>query len=357
MFANRILFSMMISCFACSLSGCAWTMLDATAVHNPIQALGGSGKVYIPNRQRPALSGEQITSATPQQLAAFYSPIIVQQFKEVSDKGYRYPHDSDLIGEPFLTPTGKRDPITNIDVSQPTMYALYENGQVAGRLHKQLTYTVWYPRHPRTKNFDIEPGHIDSGVVRITLDDNNRPLLYETVLACGCYHKVFVERRIENAAAAQYGQPEEGKEHSIAKNIPLGFDFEVAGIVDSNYDQPAAPVVFVSSGDHKVLGLHSSSQFQFPDENGQVASYRLADYSELLHLTYGNNGATHSMFNPNNDQQVYGADRFERYIFWVIGTDDAGHPRRNDQILLHFDQARWKDPALFNKYLRLPSGF
>ena len=359
MFAGRIPFPFFFIgiSFACLLPGCSWAMLGATSVDAPLKAVGGNGMVFTLDQQRPNLSGDQIASASLKQLAAFYAPIIVQQFKEMSEEGYAYPHDSDLIGRPYLTPTKNGVPLANIDVVQPTMYAIYENRQVAGRPHTQLTYTAWYPRHPRTKRFDIEPGHIDSGVIRITLDDLNRPMLYETVLACGCYHKVFVERRIENATAAHYGLPEDGKEYSISKNIPMGFDFEVAGIVDTPYDQPTPPVVFISSGEHKVLGLHSSAQFQFPIEKKQLQGYRLADYQELTSLPYGTGGETHSMFNPDNDQQIYGADRMERYIFWVTGTDDAGHPRRNDQILLHFDQAKWMDPALFNKYLRLPPGF
>jgi hypothetical protein len=39
-----------------------------------------------------------------------------------------------------------------------------------------------------------------------------------------------------------------------------------------------------------------------------------------------------------------------------IGTDDAGHPRRDDEILLHFDQSHWKDPDNYQKHLRLPPG-
>ena len=112
-----------------------------------------------------------------------------------------------------------------------------------------------------------------------------------------------------------------------------------------------------TSRSHSIDSTKAYRYLKWPSINNQVVDYRLADYSELKNLPYGNNGNTHSMFNPNNDQQVYGAERLERYIFWVIGTDDAGHPRRNDQILLHFDQSRWKDPALFNHYLRLPPEF
>ncbi len=236
------------------------------------------------------------------------------------------------------------------------MYGIFDRRKIGQRQHVQLTYTVWYPRHPRTKRFDIEPGLVDSGVVRITLDEQNRPLLYETVLACGCYHKVFVEKRVEDLSREYFGPPVGNKQYSVARPIPFQFDFEVAGLVDSPYQTPAPPVVFVSSGEHKVLGLHSSAGLRWPQQDGAVVRYRLADYRELSARPVVHEGQVHSMFDSSDDQQVLGAQRLERFVFAAIGTGDAGHPRRNDKILLHFDQSAWMDPDLFSRYLRIPPG-
>lgn len=338
------------------VAGCAWTMLDQSAVSDPLSAVGGRGSVYVAEH-RPELTAEQLAAATPAQLLAFYAPVYVQQYADKSKQGIAYPHDSDLFGRPYLVRTARGGWSTRIDVSQPVVYGLYQRRKLGQRVHVQLTYTLWYPRHPRTKKVDIEPGNIDSNVVRITLDDQNRPLLYETVLACGCYHKVFAERRVEEASRATWGPPERGKTYSLEKNIPLQFDFEVAGLVDTPLDRPAPPVVFISSGEHKVLGLQSSADLNWEAVRDGVRSYHLADYRELESVPIAGTDRRGSIFNPGNDQQVWGADRAERYIFMWIGTDDAGHPRRNDQILLHFDQSRWMDPQLFWHYLRMPRDF
>lgn len=339
----------------CSLmiSGCAWPMLKQSALNDPLSAVDGTGQIFTSLASRN-ISGGDVAQATDSELLAFYAPVIVQQYKPASEKGYAYEHEVDLFGSPFLErlPNGKLQ--TRIDSKQPTVYGIFDRRKIGRRPHVQLTYTVWYRRHPRTKRFDIEPGLVDSGVVRITLDQQNRPLLYETVLACGCYHKVFVEKRVENASRQYFGPPVDDKEYSVAKSIPFRFDFEVAGLVDTPYEAPAPPVVFVSSGEHKVLGLHSSGSLNWPEQHGAVVSYRLADYRELSALPIANEGKVHSMFNSRNDQQVLGAQRLERFIFAAVGTDDAGHPRRNDQILLHFDQSAWMDPNLFFRYLRLP---
>jgi len=345
--------SLVVGCLF--VSGCAWPMLDRTALKDPVAAVDGNGQVFESTASRE-ISGGDVSQATDSELLAFYAPVYVQQYKSASEKGYAYEHEVDLFGTPFLErlPNGKLQ--TRIDPDQPTVYGIIDRRQIGERNHVQLTYTIWYRRHPRTKRFDIEPGLIDSGVVRITLDDANRPLIYETVLACGCYHKVFVETRLEDACRESFGPPEDGKEYSISKPIPFRFDFEVAGLVDTPEDAPAAPVIFISSGDHKVLGLHSSATLNRPQRDGAVASYRLADYRELEALQVVQEGRTQSMFNSANDQQVLGAQRMERFIFAAFGTDDAGHPRRNEQILLHFDQSKWIDPNLFFKYLRLPPG-
>jgi len=343
----------LLSVFSLTVSGCAWPMLKQTALSDPLGAVEGTGQVFTSATSR-TISSPDIAQASDSELLAFYAPIIVQQYKPASEKGYEYEHEVDLFGSPFLErlPNGKL--LTRIDSNQPSMYGIFHRRRIGQSPHVPLTYTVWYRRHPRTKRFDIEPGLVDSGVVRITLDESNRPLIYETVLACGCYHKVFVEKRLENASRQHFGPPERDKEYSVAKRMPFRFDFEVAGLVDTPYEVPAPPVVFVSSGEHKVLGLHSSAMLNWPQRRGAVVSYRLADYRELSAIPIANEGTTHSMFNSANDQQVLGAQRLERFIFAAVGTDDAGHPRRNDQILLHFDQSAWMDPNLFFRYLRIP---
>jgi len=332
-------------------------MLDRSALVDPIGALGGSGEIYTAAETRPQLSGDRLMQATPDELLAFYAPIYVQQYAEVSSEGFHYEHDSDLFGQPFLVGNSRGGMETKIDVSQPSVYSHYDRRQIGSQSHVQLTYTLWYPRHPRTRRIDIEPGVIDSNVVRITLDERNKPLIYETVLACGCYHKVFVEQRLEEASRASFGPPEHGKKYSIEKNISFGFDFEVAGIVETPDDSPAAPVVFISSGEHKVQGLHSSAGLHWPTDTAAVHKYRLADYEELNSVPIAGSQSSGPVFNGLDDQQVYGAERMERFLFMWIGTDDAGHPRRNDRILLHFDQSAWMDPNLFHHYLRLPPGF
>ncbi len=129
----------------------------------------------------------------------------------------------------------------------------------------------------------------------------------------------------------------------------------MAGVVEEPRDRPGRPVVFIKAGDHKVLGLGSTARLRVPP-GADVRPYELAEYSDLYSLPIEGEGGVAPFFDLNQGGKVYGAQRKERFIFSLIGVDDAGHPRANDQIKMHFDQSTWGDPTIYAKYLRLPDG-
>jgi len=331
-------------------------MVPATAVMAPLESVEGQGTVYSPPSANENWPAAQVAAATSDQLLYYYSPILVQGQGPKPGEKYQWSTEDDSIGKASLSVNEKGLLVTQIDTSQPTVYGFAKQSPLGTASHTQLTYVVWYPRHPRTKIVDVEAAPIDSGVLRITLDQQNQPLFYESVLACGCYHKVFAESWVETSAIQAYGPPERGKHFSLEKNSSMKLDWEVAGLVNTPRDMPTRPVVFVSAGEHRNIGIHSASSFNWAASSNRTRPYRLAPYQELTSVPIAGTVQQASIFNAENDQQVLGADRLEKYIFMWIGTDDAGHPRRDDEILLHFDQAQWNDPANFQNYLRVPPG-
>src|SRR5262249_36839130 len=147
-------------------------------------------------------------------LVAYYAPVFVQQRVNTAAQKYPYPAEYDHIGEARLKREG-RGKLKAFVAGPPKVYAIYRKKCLGGPDHVQLTYTAWYPAHPRMKLFDLEKADIDSCVVRVTLDAGNAPLFFETIAACGCFHKVFVERWIEEAAAQTYGPREKGKKFAV----------------------------------------------------------------------------------------------------------------------------------------------
>ncbi len=329
-----------------------WKMLDQSALENPLKAVGGDAVVFSPAEDK-AVRAEKLAAAAPTELVAYYAPVLIQQRVNTAAQRRPYPPEFDLIGTAQL----KRDPKAGLKAAvggAPAVYAIYQTVAIGGHNRVQLTYTAWYPAHPKMKAFDLEEADIDSCVLRVTLDDRNAPVLFETIAACGCFHKAFVEKWVEDESARQFGAPERGKKFSVERVVKGDVDWEVAGIVDEPRDKPGRPVVFLKAGDHKVLGLGSTARLKVPS-GADTRRYALTDYQDLYALPL-DSGQTAPFFDLGNGGKVRGAERKERFIFSMIGVDSAGQPRANDQIKLHFDQSTWSDPTIYARFLRLPPG-
>jgi hypothetical protein len=328
--------------------------LGQEALEDPIQAVGGDGMLFVPMVDSSPLSRKQLATATPETLAAYYAPIFVQQ-RRAPDQPYPYPPEYDMIGEAHLKheADGK---LKSYVTGQPKVYVIFRKQPIEGADHVQLTYTAWYPAHPRLKKFDLEAADIDSTVLRVTLDADNVPLFYETIMACGCFHKVFVERWIEDAARQVYGAPEQGKTYCVEHAVHNAVEWEVGGLVDEPRDQPRRPVVFLKAGEHKVLGLGSAARLCIPPK-AETYRYEMTSYAELYAVTVDGTGEQAGFFDMENGGKVRGGVRKrEKFLMSFVGVDSAGQPRADDQIKMHFDQSAWGDPTIYGKYLRLPPG-
>jgi hypothetical protein len=332
-----------------------WNMLGEEALEDPIKAVGGDGIVFVPRVDSPALNRKQLASATPETLADYYAPVFVQQRVNSQTLKYPYPPEYDMIGQARLR-YDEKGKLKAYVAGQPKVYAIFKKLQIEGHEHVQITYTAWYPAHPRMKDFDVEKADIDSCVVRVTLDVDNCPLFYETIAACGCFHKVFIEKQIEEAARQTFGAPEKDKKYCVEKMRKDEIDWEVAGLVDEPRDRPRRPVVFLKAGEHKVIGLGSTARLRVPTE-AKTHPYDMAPYSDLYSVAVDSGGRAEPFFDLGNGGKVYGAERKkERFLFTFAGVDSAGQPRADDQIKMHFDQSTWGDPTIYGKYLRLSPG-
>ena len=331
-----------------------WPMLGGEAPEDPIRAVGGDGIVFAPHDADRTENRDQLRSAGPQELVAYYAPVFVQQRVDTAAKRHPYPPEYDEIGEARMRRDDKGK-LKALVAGPPKIYAIYEKRPINGHDYVQLTYTAWYPAHPRMKMIDLEEADIDSCVVRVTLDDDHCPILYETIAACGCFHKVFVEHWLEDEAARSFGVPEKGKKYCVEQTLDDSIDWEVAGIIDEPHDRPRRPVVFIKAGDHKVLGVGSAARLRVPTA-ADTRPYELGDYAELYSLPVADSTDRAPFFDLKQGGKVYGAERKERFIFSLMGVDGAGQPRAVDEIKMHFDQSSWSDPTIYGKYLRLPPG-
>jgi hypothetical protein len=330
-----------------------WHMLGQEAMDDPIQAVGGDGVVFVPGKDDAPLCRKQLAAASPETLVCYYAPVFVQQRIDSHAQRYPYPPEYDLIGTAHLR-RDEKGKLKSYVAGPPTIYAIFRQVSIEGHPHVQLTYTAWYPAHPRMKAIDLEAADVDSCVLRVTLDAENAPLFVETIAACGCFHKVFVQAWIEEAARQTYGPPEPKKHFCVERTVKGSIDWEVGGVIDEPHDKPRRPVVFLKAGDHKVIGVGSAARLRVPP-TAEAHPYELTSYGDLCAVAVDGGGCG-AFFDMDNGGKVRGAQRKEKFLFALAGMDSAGQPRADDQIKMHFDQTNWGDPTIYARYLRLPPG-
>jgi hypothetical protein len=272
------------------------------------------------------------------------APVIVQELQP--------DHlDADRFGLVFLEGQA-RSPTVRVDPEQPAVYAYTTRARLSGAWHDQLVYVWWYPRRPAMTEDDPAAGDIDGSVLRITLDAQGRPAIFEVLGACGCGHLVFVSEGLEQQAALELGGPLPGRSYAVQRGDPGGRRVTVAGIVCGPVSAEVV-AVYVESGFHSVIRL----AFGPPDGDTaalvEQAVYQFRPYDELERLPLGATVA--SMFGA--DGLVHNAGRKEGWLLAPTGMLSAGQPRQRGTQKIHWDADDLDDPDLLDHSLRLPAEF
>jgi len=344
---KRASFSVLLSMLVL-IAGCAATQMVAKRMVNtqpkvalktkdyesPAKIVGGTAEKYTP----------VVSASGDADILSKFAPIVVQGV-EPADKA-TYAADSDRIGQAQLRTEGDGFAAV-IDTQNPALYTSVESVNVHGAQLTQLVYVFWYPRHPVGM---VDKGDIDGGVLRVTLDSQLRPAVYEYVMACGCWHGVFVSENVEAWAQQEFKNAKEaGRTYCVEKNVENADDWKVRDLVKGS----GRPVVFISAGKHQCLAIQTENVVAGLDSlpSKQIA---LRAYAELEHVPVvgGASGQTASMFNP--DGLVWGGRRKgEEKMFSKL--DHGGWPRRLNAMKIHWDQEAFNDDGLLDKFMRMPA--
>lgn len=287
---------------------------------------------------------EQITGDWS--LLEYYAPVIVQENADNPS----YKPTVDRFGQVWLD--GSRDAgITpHVDTKKPTVYAYADRRRIQGVVTRQLVYTLWYPEHPKLHKFDPEAGLMEGWTMRITLNQENRPLLFESVSNCGCYYKVFPTKSLEVWSSKEHPEKLNGKNFHLENSLSGKIDVVLPELVDLSSDPTQKVVLYYSAGKHQLVTIRPISKLSDADNSAAKEYYQLSPYEELENLqldTY-----KHSLFDENG--LVLNADRPECVLLTPSGLFHAGHPRQRNTQMIYFDQADFDDHQLLEKYLRLP---
>lgn len=235
--------------------------------------------------------------------------------------------NDDKIGKPYWDENGKLD----IDTETPITYRFLSYTKLDEEILLQLNYVIWFPARPVTGPLDILGGKLDGITWRVTLNKGGKPLIYDAMHNCGCYHMFFPSPNLERRDIGY-----EGEEPILVPDI----------VQEIKPDQRA--VIHIASSSHYIEGVRLISE-----DKTDYTIYSHADYQELRSLTYGDNRYK-SMFAENGI--VAGTSRKERFILWPMGVMDPGAMRQMGHHAIAFVGKRhFDDPDLIERYFKLIS--
>ena len=226
--------------------------------------------------------------------------------------------DADRIGAPVLDGQGRIE----IDTSRPVVFTFPSHTRLGSRVLLQLNYAFWFPERPPAHTLDLYAGELSGVLWRVTLDHELRPVLYDSIHQCGCYHKLFLPpgSRIDLEGL-------EG-ERPLVFPLPPG----IAG------DRGLR--LRLEAGTHYIIDVDEP----LPFTDGK--HYVLKDYSSQLQLPAAD--AARSLFGPGGIVQQ--SQRPERFVLWPLGVPSAGAMRQRGLHAIAFVGRRhFDDPDLLEK--------
>ena len=226
---------------------------------------------------------------------------------------------------------GDGGPRVAVDVEAPVVYLRVAFMPFAGRVRAQLVYTFWFPARPAQAPLDPLAGALDGLIWRVTLDDDGRALVYDTIHPCGCYHLFFPTGRVR--ARPQPATLDEAMFAPQTLAAPAaGERIELRLAAVTHYVQRV-----------RVVPLAAAPA-------GTVA-YEVRDEAQLRTLPLPA-GGTRSVYGP--DGLIAGSERAERYFFWPAGIASAGQMRQWGRHATAFVGRRHFDDAdLLDRYFEL----
>lgn len=191
-----------------------------------------------------------------------------------------------------------------VDAQRPTVYFQPSFARMGDTALVQFHYVLWFAR---------PAGGVDGLIWRVTLDEQGRPLMHESLDAAGQRHRWYPAQRLEPMPDVP-----------VAVEAPMGIG-------------PLA--VSLEPSDHDVRAVQAA-------EAGEGPTYQLVPYESLLTLPLPG-GETRSAFDTDGRLRASGAGPASRPL-WQLG-----HLR-----LRHAEQARaraFDDPRLLETYFRRPA--
>jgi hypothetical protein len=217
-----------------------------------------------------------------------------------------------------------------VTVGPPAVaYVRFAFARIGERVLPQIVYTFWFNARPKTSSVDLLSGALDGVVWRVTIGDDGRPLAFDSIHPCGCYHQFFPTDRL--------------------RLREIGPTIEETALVPQQLPRLEAGdriTLVVESGTHYLQRVLIGAA-----DEGAPRRYAFAPDDALRRLPHPR-GGTRSLFGP--DGIVPGSERAERYVFWPMGVREPGAMRQWTRHATAFIGRRhFDEPRLIERYFVL----
>lgn len=193
----------------------------------------------------------------------------------------------------------------------PQAYGRVEFTRIGSQTVPQLIYSFWFARRAAVSRFDPLAGTLDALVWRVTLDPDGRPLVYDAIHACGCYHMFFPTRRVQARVAPSSVGP---------RDEWLFMPIEPARLPDTGQ-----LTLQLTAGTHDLIGVLAAV-----DSSVDALDFSIGAEDDLRSLPRPNASARaaarRSVYQSNG--LIAGTERAERWWFWPMGIASAGAMRQ-----------------------------
>lgn len=232
---------------------------------------------------------------------------------------------------------GPDGPLPAVDTTRAEVDVRLAHTRFRGAVLPQLVYTLWFPARTRSGALDLLGGRLDGLVWRVTLGQDGRPLIHDSIHACGCYHLFFPVPPLRRVVVP------EDRDLREAPLTPLAAPRLAEG------QRLHLRVAAVS---HYLVGLGAG-----PAAPAGVLSYRLRLVDEppdhgrrSLALP---SGGRRSLFRP--DGIVPATARLERFLLWPAGIRSPGAMRQwGTHATVFIGRRHFDDPFLFEDAFARP---
>jgi hypothetical protein len=215
-----------------------------------------------------------------------------------------------------------------VDRRKPTVFTRISHAVVGNQVLLQLNYSVWFQERPHDGPLDPLGGTLDGLIWRVTLAPDGRPLIYDSIHACGCYHLLFPL------------EPLRSKLHNVRrdglKELPAILNVASMPALDQRV------MLRLATASHYLVATSVVEQQGIEPEG---RGYRFADDSSLRSLQMAH-GGRRSLF--RGDGIIAGTERLEGLVLWPSGINSPGAMRQWGHHATAFvDRRHFDDPDLF----------